>query len=448
MIETTLQDCLIAVIDNRGVTPHKRGTEWQDTGVPVLSANNVKTSGLQKLDEIRYIPEEIYPLWMKMPLEKGDIIMTSEAPAGEVYYWDSDAKVVLGQRLFGLKVKNDINSKYLKYYLQSSIGQKAIKGQNSGSTVFGIAASTFPQIVLNLLEREDQDVVADLLYDIDLKISNNNAICADLEAMAKLLYDYWFVQFDFPDENGKPYKSSGGKMVWNEELKREIPERWEAGALGDVLEKYSDGIAPAQVGELPYTPMDILPMNKMSFSEIGSQDDANSSLIRYKKYSVLFGAMRPYFHRVCIAPFDGVTRTTVFTLREKSQGELGFAYETINQDYAVKYATDHHVGTQQPYAEWEKNLDCCPIPIPPRELRLKYSRKIENYIDAVIEKNMENQQLASLRDFLLPMLMNGQVKVGGKGNLPPVKFPVDEARGENLVAAEPQNACDAEGKGV
>ena len=231
MIETTLQDCLRAVIDNRGVTPHKRGTEWQDYGVPVLSANNVKTTGLQKLDEIRYIPEEIYPAWMKIPLEKGDIILTSEAPAGEVFYWDSDKKVALGQRLYGLKVKAEINSKYLKYYLQSSVGQKAIQGQNSGSTVFGIAAATFPHIVVNLPEREDQDNISELLYSIDSKISNNNAICSNLEAMAKLLYDYWFVQFDFPDENGKPYKSSGGKMVWNAELKREIPAGWNVNRL-------------------------------------------------------------------------------------------------------------------------------------------------------------------------------------------------------------------------
>ena len=178
------------------------------------------------MDEIRYIPEDKYSSWMKIPLEKGDIILTSEAPAGEVYYWDTNEKVVLGQRLFGLKVKPEINSKYLKYYLQSSVGQKAIRGQQSGSTVFGISAATFPSIVVNLLDREDQDKVANLLYDLDLKIQNNSSICSDLEAMAKLLYDYWFVQFDFPDENGKPYKSSGGKMVWNKELKREIPEGW------------------------------------------------------------------------------------------------------------------------------------------------------------------------------------------------------------------------------
>ena len=150
----------------------------------------------------------------------------------------------------------------------------------------------------------------------------------------------------------------------------------------------------------------------MAFSDVGRQEDANSSLIRYSKYSILFGAMRPYFHRVCIAPFDGVTRTTVFTLHERNHGELGYAYETLNQDYVVDYANAHHVGTQQPYAEWENNMEKCPLPLPPSKIRQKYSDLLKSTIDTVIDNNKENQQLASLRDFLLPMLMNGQVKVG------------------------------------
>jgi len=80
----------------------------------------------------------------------------------------------------------------------------------------------------------EQNRIANVLGSIEERIENNNAICAELEAMAKLLYDYWFVQFDFPDENGKPYKSSGGKMVWSEELKREIPEGWEIGCVSDL----------------------------------------------------------------------------------------------------------------------------------------------------------------------------------------------------------------------
>ena len=85
-MRVSLQDCIKTVIDNRGVTPHKKGTEWQDSGIMVLSANNVKTSGLQNMDQVRFISEEIYSSWMKIPLEKGDLILTSEAPAGGLTY--------------------------------------------------------------------------------------------------------------------------------------------------------------------------------------------------------------------------------------------------------------------------------------------------------------------------------------------------------------------------
>lgn len=347
---------------------------------------------------------------MKIPLEQGDLILTSEAPAGEVLYWDSDEKVVLGQRLFGLKVREGVDAKYLKYYLQSPLGQKAIRNQQSGSTVFGIAASTFSQIAVFLPGDQRQKTSSNLLYALDKAIENNSSICSDLEATAKLLYDYWFVQFDFPDENGKPYKSSGGKMVWNDELKREIPAGWKAGSLSDVLNRYCDTIGDDCKSDLPYTPLDLLPCRSMSFSPTGDNAGANSSLIKYDKYTLLFGAMRPYFHKVCIAPCDAITRSTVFTFHS-NEDELGYAYETLNQDYCVKYATMHSVGTQQPYAEWEGNFENCPIPLPPKQLRVEFSTIIHPLIEAVIDNQLLNGEMKRIRDFLLPLLMNGQVTI-------------------------------------
>ena len=179
--EISLENCLEYVIDNRGVTPHKRNTEWAKSGIPVLSANNVKTSGLQKLDEIRYISEDIYSSWMKKPLEKGDILLTSEAPAGEVMYWDSDEKVIVGQRLYGLKIKKEINSKYLKYYLESQIGQREIKKYESGSTVFGISAKTFSNIKVSLPDRNVQDKIGETLYSIEAQIKRNNGMVQKLQ---------------------------------------------------------------------------------------------------------------------------------------------------------------------------------------------------------------------------------------------------------------------------
>lgn len=426
-----LQDCIKTVIDNRGVTPHKRGTEWQDSGIMVLSANNVKTSGLQNMDQVRFISEEVYSSWMKIPLEKGDLILTSEAPAGEVYYWDSDEKVVLGQRLYGLKIKESINSKYLKYYLQSNVGQKAIRQQQSGSTVFGISATTFQSIVVELPERDIQDNIANILSDIDAKIDNNNAIAAELEGMAKDLYDYWFVQFDFPDENGKPYKSSGGKMVWNEELKREIPEGWEiskASALLDVTRGIS------------YSAKDLLGKGVAMINLNTFNTDSTFKKNGMKTYSGKYSdekKVQPYDLLMCVTQqtdidmtgrsnvigktflmpnlgFDNdvVMSMDVAKLSCPSRWWLPFFHYLFQTFYAHRFITGYANGTKIKHLDVEAALN-----VPFVKASDSLVKQYANIALSISEKQstiiLENMELASLRDFLLPMLMNGQVKVKG-----------------------------------
>ena len=222
-----LSSFLELVIDHRGKTPKKLGSDWAENGYRAISALNIKSDGLVKTDSIRFIDEPTYRRWMKVEIEKGDILLTSEAPAGEAFLWDNDEKIVLSQRVFGLRVNDRIYNKYLLYYFRSYGGKNEIQRYSSGSTVFGISAKMFELIQVRYPSLTAQKNIGDLLHAIDKKIAINNKINGELESMAKLIYDYWFVQFDFPDENGKPYKSSGGKMVYNEELKREIPERWE-----------------------------------------------------------------------------------------------------------------------------------------------------------------------------------------------------------------------------
>lgn len=277
----SLNECLSLTIDRRGVTPKKLGSDWVSTGYPVLSANNVKSTGLQKIEDIRYVDEKTYHKWMREEIQRGDILLTSEAPAGEVYVWDSDDKIVVGQRLYALRVKDDINPWFLAYYLQSSKGQAEIANKCSGSTVFGISAKTFDHIEVVLPDRSIQDKVVEVLLNIDKKIKTNETLSSKLESIVRLFYNYWFVQFDFPDKNGRPYKSSGGKLVWNNELKQKIPEDWETERLGDLVEFKTDKVEPGNTKGLPYTPMDMLPIKKMTFSNFRSDEEANSSLLSY-----------------------------------------------------------------------------------------------------------------------------------------------------------------------
>lgn len=412
MLITNLQDCLISVIDNRGVTPHKRGTEWSDSGIPVYSANNVKTSGLQKTEDIRFVPDEVYPIWMKQPLEKGDILLTSEAPAGEVYYWNSDEKIIVGQRLYGLKVKKDINSKYLKYYLQSSIGQKAIQSQQSGSTVFGISAKTFPNIVVNLPDRKKQDKIAELLYSIDKKININNRINSELESLAKTIYDYWFLQFEFPNEEGKPYKSSGGKMVWNDELKREIPDGWEYKTIAEIEPNIITGKTPSTKDETNFG--EDVPF--ITIEDIrGNTYITNSSRKLSKKGMESQSAKNLPPESLCVSCIASIGEIGFTTCISQTNQQINsIVFENENNKEYLYFALKNHFAssnakTGNTFANMNKKEFASIKILHSNELVSKYHKQVHYLFEMIKNNSLQNQQLASLRDFLLPMLMNGQV---------------------------------------
>ena len=236
----------------------------------------------------------------------------------------------------------------------------------------------------------------------------------NLAQQLRLLYDYWFTQFDFPDENGKPYRSSGGQMVWNEHLKHSIPPQWHCAYLKDILQPVGEPIDDAQSDkELYYTPIDIIPKRSISFAGGLSSEEANSSLQLYRKNNLLLGAMRVYFHRVCIAAQDGITRTTTMILSPiNGMNCLGYAYSVLNNDNTILYATCHSSGTQQPYINWTDALENYAFAMPDsKELIDKYSQIAAPLIEEAQKREQENLELTMLRDWLLPMLMNGQATI-------------------------------------
>lgn len=308
--------------------------------------------------------------------------------------WDSDEKIVLSQRLYALRTKSTIDAAFLKYYLQSPSGQKEIFRNNSGSTVAGISAKTFDNILIRHPEKNVQQRIGYLLYSIDKRIDCNNRINAELEVMAKTLYDYWFVQFDFPDAHGKPYKSSGGKMVYNATLKREIPEGWRDGALADLISlEYGKSLkADIRTGS--------------GYPVIGS-----NGVVDYHSEFLVSGpgivvgrkgtvGVVTYLHDNFF-PID----TTYYV---KPIADIEFIYlkyllssqglEKMNSDSAV------------PGLNREAALSTLAV-IPSEVLIQQFELKLAPVFKKLHNIEQENQQLAQLRDWLLPLLMNGQVTV-------------------------------------
>lgn len=406
---TPLSECLSKIIDYRGRTPKKLGLDWALKGYRALSANNVKFNGLDKLDSINYASEELYKKWMKEEVCKNDLLLTSEAPSGQVMLWDTDEKIVLSQRLYALRVNANIDSKFLKYYLQSPLGQKEIFKNNSGSTVAGISAKTFSNILVSHpTDINEQKRIGHILYSIDKKIDCNNRINTELESMAKLLYDYWFIQFDFPDENGRPYKSSGGAMVFNDVLKRDIPEGWRLKRLSDIA-NITMGTSPA--GESLNEAGNGVEFFQGS-TDFGWQFPAvrqytTNPIRRAKKGDILLSVRAPVGD-MNIAHIDCCIGRGLAALNSKD-GFDGFLFYVM-QYFKIIFNRRNSEGTT--FGSITKDdLHSLPLAYPDSKILGNYNDIVSKYNQEVFNRSMENQRLVQLRDWLLPMLMNGQVTV-------------------------------------
>lgn len=285
----------------------------------------------------------------------------------------------------------DFKGNYPKYvyFLMKCLG--SLKTADK-STVPGVNRNDLHEIIVPYINPEYQKGIADFLFLIDAKIELNNRINADLEAMAKTLYDYWFVQFDFPDAQGKPYKSSGGKMVWHEVLKREIPAGWEVDDLCKVVEiKYGKDHKKLASGIIPV------------YGSGGIMRHANESI--YDKESILIprkGSLSNLFY--VNKSFWSVDTMFYTKIKIDSIGKyLFFFLETLN-------LSSLNVGTAVPSLTTEV-LNQLKIIIPPVTVLKNFQEKAIALHEKKEHNLAENQQLSALRDWLLPMLMNGQVKV-------------------------------------
>lgn len=402
----TLNECLQSVIDRRGVTPKKLGADWTSEGYRVFSANNVKSSGLQNLDEIRYVDEETYHKWMKNEIQREDILLTSEAPAGEVWLWNSNEKIVVGQRLYALRTKADVNPWYLAFYLQSKKGQMEILNKCSGSTVFGISAAMFDLIEVLLPDKDTQDKIANILKHLVEKINYNVQSISVLRGIVNTLFSYWFIQFDFPDENGKPYKSSGGKMIWSDEIKRELPATWQVRRLHDIAEYVTEKISNEKLDENTYVGNDNM-LNEMGGKKYSEYVPDKGVSTKYKAGDVLVGNIRPYFHKIWRASCTGGCSPDVLCLRALEGIPSEFLFAVLARKSFFDYDTAGTKGSKMPRGD-KTHIMNYPV-VFNKDIAEKFANTVGSILPMVEVLQSENQELSSLRDFLIPLLMNGQV---------------------------------------
>ena len=255
---------------------------------------------------------------------------------------------------------------------------------------------------------EDWNRISTILDNIDRKIKINNQINLELEAMAKILYDYWFVQFDFPDQNGKPYKSSGGKMVYNPKLKREIPEGWGVEKLRDFCQYVSEKVDSSELNIENYVGTDNM-IEDMGGIELTTSIPKSGTSTKFSVGDILISNIRPYFKKIWLSDRTGGCSADVLCIRTKKIIPKEFVYATLARDDFFNYDVAGSKGSKMPRGD-KKHIMEYPVVF---EFGIveQYSEIVKPIYEAVHKNNNQNQELTQLRDWLLPMLMNGQVKV-------------------------------------
>ncbi|HFI0172317.1 TPA: restriction endonuclease subunit S [Streptococcus suis] len=356
----------------------------------------------------------------KYLLSEGDIVFARTGNSTGRAYYHQEKNGQLAFAGFLIKFSLDsrkVNPMYLKYYTISSEYRAWVKNLSNGSTRGNINAQTFASCPIKLPERAVQDSLVQIMSTIDQKIALNNQINEELEAMAKTLYNYWFVQFDFPDENGKPYKSSGGKMVYNDQLKREIPEGWGVKQLGELCE-FRNGInyEKSEAGDTLSKIVNVRNIsNSSTFVTTYDLDSITLDRRRIENYLVTDRTIL-----ITRSGIPGATRlvsdipaNTIY-----SGFIIGATVANLNLFYYVFYhlkniemlMSNQSAGTIMKNIS-QTTLSEIRIAIPNKEIQKVFSNQVRSLLD-VIENNLkQNQELTQLRDWLLPMLMNGQVKV-------------------------------------
>jgi type I restriction enzyme S subunit len=406
-----LEDCMAAIIDYRGKSPEKT-----TFGVPLVTAKIVKGGRIEKPEE--FIAEADFDDWMRRGMPKpGDIVMTTEAPLGEVAQLDY-RKVALAQRVITLRGKPDLlDNTFLKFLLQSNPVQEELRSRGTGTTVVGIRQSELRKVSLTLPPLAEQKAIAAVLGALDDKIELNRRMNATLEAMARALFQSWFVDFDpvRAKLDGLPPAAldQATAALFPEQLEDSpfghIPKGWTVGKLGDIGANSRRGVQPGQIApNTPYIALEHMPRRCIALGDWADSADVASSKSAFKKGEILFGKLRPYFHKVGVAPFDGVCSTDILVLAPKSPEWFGFLLGHASSDELIQFTDLASTGTKMPRTNWS-DISSFKVALPPKPIAAEFTCIIQPMLDRIHANLHQSRTLATLRDTLLPKLLSGEL---------------------------------------
>ena len=406
----TIEKATESIIDYRGKTPKKT-----KSGIPLITAKIVKDGTILEPNE--FISTDDYERWMRRGIpECGDVVITTEAPMGEVAQLD-ERKVALAQRLITLRGRKELlHNNFLRYALQSPVVKNELKRRESGTTVTGIKQKELRKALLPIPSYEEQIKISDILLNLDQKIELNRQMNTTLEQMAQAIFKNWFIDFEYPDENEQPYKSSGGEMV-DSEL-GEIPAGWEVKPIGDVCKIIGGGTPKTKEpsywedGDIYWaTPTDMTSLKSPFIFDTSRKitgkglENSSAKLLPIGSILMTSRATLGYF---------AIAKVPICT----NQGFISMISDEDISKYYLLNAVENKMDMIESlaggstYPEISKTVfKSIKIIVPPPEMMQKYETFCDSLYERIYSNDLEINSLSELRDLLLPRLMSGKIRV-------------------------------------
>lgn len=428
MIRTVLKNVTLKI--GSGATPRGGQNVYQQEGVALIRSQNVLDFSFSK-SGLAYINKEQASLLNNVEVLKDDVLLniTGDSIARVCTVPSDILPARVNQHVSIIRVSNDLDNRYLLYYLQY-LKPYLLKICKVGGTRNALTKEALEK--LEIVIQDNHKKVASILYTLDKKIDLNNKINEELEQLLKTVYDYWFIQFNFPDSNGKPYRINGGKMVWNESLKREIPDGWEVVTLKNLISESKNGdwgsesinddstkcycVRGADINGLNGIENFDPPVRYIDKSHINRLLKADDLIIEISGGSPTQSTGRmAHISRDVLARLGNKVVCSNFckaiSLKHVNLSYIVSRYWSRLYDSRVFF---NHEGKTSGiknllFDQLAKDVN---IAIPSNDNLINAYYKFEESIDKQKQNNLiQNEELIKLRDWLLPMLMNGQVKV-------------------------------------
>ena len=401
-------------------------------GTPIVTVEHLGEIGFIKRN-LPLVSDNDKARLIKYTLKEGDIVFSRVGSIDRcTYVTKNEEGWMFSGRCLRVRFNDKANAKYVSYYFRQRYFKEMMLNISVGATMPSLNTDLMDNIPLFLPELQTQQKIAAVLSSLDSKIELNNRINIELEAMAKTLYDYWFVQFDFPDKNGKPYKSSGGKMVWNEELKREIPEGWTSSKMADWISSDKSGDWGSEETQGNYN-LKVTCIRGADINGINGLEECNPPnryILEKNKFKILNShdliveisggsptqstGRLAYIIDATLARFNNPLICSNFCkaisiVDKKFLYNFVYYWNSLYDNGAFFGYEGKTTGIKNFLFDLFVNSYYTVVP------EDSIVEKFYNIMETIQTKKQtalkENQTLSSLRDWLLPMLMNGQVKV-------------------------------------